>query len=147
MIDDECLIKLHDFYAGNKSAFGDDLDSLDAITHGILCKSFMRSMKNFDAVMHDVLPSTTAYMAANGRDVSVANYNGQREELIMSGFNTKRHYFYFDDKGRLVSTDTRNCDAFLTEKNLTHIVELASYHGEFYENLSDGAKEIINNYI
>lgn len=147
MIDNGCLMKLQNFYADNKSAFGDDLDLLDTMTHGILFKSFMRSMDRFDAVMHDVLPSTTAYLAANGRDISVANYNGQREELITHGFNTKRRYFYFDDKGNLVSTDTRNCDAFLTEKNLTYIVELASYHGAFYDELSDGAKEIVDNYI
>lgn len=147
MINDECLIKLHDFYADNKSAFGDDLDSLDTITQGILGGCFVRSMETFDDFMHSALPSLVARAGAMGHDVSIANYNGQREELITPGFNINRHYFYFDDRGNLVSTDIRDCDPYLTKKNLSYIVELASHHGEFYKNLSNGAKEIVDNYI
>ena len=135
-INDECITKLRNFYTNNKRAWADDIELLNVRTM-CLGRGFRWNMDLFNTVMGDRLPSKIAVMIADGFD----NVTCKR------GFNPRRHYFFFDSCGNLVSTDTRNYDSFLTEKNLWGLAELAVWSQRFYKELSDGAKKIIDNYI
>lgn len=147
-ISDECIAKLHNFYANNEDAMDNDLEVLDERTLGILGKKFMRPMERFDNTMKGTSPSKIADLVRTGHDVKVTACNGHCAVFSDIGFNVKRHYFFFDDDNNLTSTDTRNCDFFLNNQNLLYIVRLARGGDEgFCNSLSDGAMEIIRNYI
>ena len=156
-ISDEFISRLQNFYAGNEDALDNDLDALycqcrilqhpDARARVVLGKMFIQPMCRFNKIMKGRSPFEIARLVRNGRDVKITAYEDGCTVFSNTGFNVNRHYFFFDGNDDLISTDSINYDFFLNDRNLLHIVRLACNDENFLNSLSDGAREIIHDYI
>lgn len=125
---DKIVKNLMDYYDANRDDFANDLEKFDNL-NGLLRGDRRYPMSYFDELCAGLSP----------RKIVAAVHYGCDDDG--GSFNPKRHYFYRDRFGRLISTDIRDRDY---DNYLNGIVVQGIIDNSSNLDLSDGAKVIIN---
>ena len=126
--------ELLNYYKKNNEDFVSDIEELDSWS-GCLGDDKVFPMEELDELYQGAEPLELLRRAFFGYDEPYEKYEQHYP------FNPNRDYFHYNGYGNLVSTDERDYSDFLDDDFIQDIID-----NEAALSLSDGAREIIDNY-